>query len=291
LSRIACFLGIHLEYNRSDCQSIAFPTIKEKILTETAKVALSYTERHIFMSETIGDTFTINVALPKQYDPANKHYPVVYLTDANIFFGMVAETAWLLQYGQEIPEIILVAIGYPDDTQHLTLRNRDLGPTPYGESKPVGRAADFLSCLCDELKPFIKRKYAVNSQDSTLIGDSTGGLFALYVLFNRPQEFQRYIIGSPSIYWDNSVILQYERAYAEQHTSLPAKVFLSAGQLEAIYEPEFAGMLSNVAKLTERLTSRQYKDFTLISHIFLNETHLSVIPATMSRGLREVFQQ
>jgi hypothetical protein len=72
---------------------------------------------------------------------------------------------------------------------------------------------------------------------------------------------------------------------------LCATVFLSAGALEAIYEPAFAAMLSNVARLTELLASREYPGLKLTSHIFHDETHLSVIPATFSRGLRTVFNQ
>lgn len=253
------------------------------------KVILSNTEKHLFKSEIVGDDFTVNVALPKNYNPRQK-YPVVYLTDANIFFGLVSETAWLLQYGKEMPEVIIVGIGYPDDSAHMTLRERDLAPTAYGKSQPVGHAKDFLSFLCDEIKPFINENYSTDPTDSTLAGDSMGGLFGLYVLFHKPDAFQRYIIGSPSAYWDDSVIFQYEESYSAKHKSLPARVFISAGQMEAIYEPAFAGMLSNAAKLTEILTSRQYEGMEIISHVFSNETHYSVIPATFSRGLKEVFR-
>jgi hypothetical protein len=48
-------------------------------------------------------------------------------------------------------------------------------------------------------------------------------------------------------------------------------------------------MLSNVARLTELLTARNSPGLKLDPHIFQDETHLSVIPPTMSRGLRTVF--
>lgn len=251
-------------------------------------VELSYTERYLLESEIIGDTFTINIALPKSFDP-HKRYPVAYLTDANTFFGMVAETFWLLQFGKEIPEIILVGIGYPDDKKHLTLRNRDLTPTPYDQPIPAGNAEMFLDFIISELKPFVQSNYPIQEDDNCLIGDSLGGLFALYTLFNKPAEFQRYIIGSPSIYWDNSIIWEHELKFSESNDTLTAKVFLSAGQLEAVREPGFAGMLSNTAKMVEQLNSREYKEFTLNYHLFSDETHLSVIPATFSKGLRVVY--
>jgi len=255
---------------------------------KTEPVTLSNTREHILFSKIMNDSFSVRIALPKKYRKDQK-YPVVYLTDANILFGMVSETAWLLQFGKEICEIIIVAIGYPDDGDHLTLRKRDLLPTAGGDDKvKTGRAGDFLDFISTELIPFVEDNYSVDTENSTLAGDSFGGLFALFVLFNKPQLFQRYIIGSPSIYWDNSVILKHERIYSENFGDLTARVFLSVGELEAIYEPEHAGMLSNAARLIELLSSRNYSNLKLTTHIFQNETHLSVIPATMSRGLREV---
>ena len=91
------------------------------------------------------------------------------------------------------------------------------------------------------------------------------------------------------MYCWNKVTFDYEARYAATHNDLPATVFLSVGALEAILEPEFAAMVANVQELTEVLMSRQYPGLKLISHIFEDETHYSVIPATMSRGLRAVF--
>lgn len=252
------------------------------------QVRLSNTEQHLYHSSIIKDSFVINIALPKNYDKSKK-YPVVYLTDANIFFGLVAETSWLLQYGNEIPEIVVAAVGYPDDSRHFKLRERDLLPTKGDLDEPAGRAENFLDFICNELKPFIHDHYSVDENDSTLAGDSYGGLFGLYVLFNRPRIFRRYIIGSPSIYRDDSDIFNHEMSYAEDHEDLAARVFLSAGQLEATEEPVHAAMLSNTVKMVETLKGRNYPQLKLTSCFFDNETHLSVIPATMSRGLREVY--
>jgi len=253
------------------------------------EVSLGQTRSFTLKSKEVGDEFLINLAFPKNYDPENRIYPVVYLTDANIFFALVTQTIRLLNFNQEIPPVILVAVGYPRDEDHLTLRERDLTPTPWDKGALAGEASRFLSFLTEELMPLINDDYPVDPADTTLMGDSYGGLFGLYALFNHPDTFKRYIIGSPSIYWDNSVIMKMEEAYSKKSNSLPVRVFLSAGQLEAVTEPEHAGMLSNVAKLTEIFSSRKYEGLNLSTHFFPDETHLSVIPATFSRGLREVF--
>jgi hypothetical protein len=48
---------------------------------------------------------------------------------------------------------------------------------------------------------------------------------------------------------------------------------------------KLGGVLPNMIRLAQRLTSRKYVSLQLQSHIFEEETNLSVIPATFSRGL------
>lgn len=247
-------------------------------------------EKHLFHSKNVNDLFEIKVKLPKGYGSKKTRYPVVYLMDANIFWGLVSDTLHLLQYGQEVPEVILVGVGYPNDADHMVLRDRDYLPTYNLVSENSGNANEFLNFLQEELMNFVNSRYRTISEDSTLIGDSYSGLFALYTLFTEPDTFRRYVIGSPSIYWDNRVILKLEEDYSKMHKALEARVFISVGELEAVYEPIFAQMVANVKELVATLYQREYVGLRLASHIFECETHLSVIPATFSRGLREVFR-
>ena len=264
------------------------------------------TETRILTSEIVGDDYKLFIAFPPNYDRTTFDYPLVVLLDANIIFGMTTEIIRLLQFGDEIADILIVGIGYPDEDQHLGLRSRDLTPTPddlytqhwlhkasQRRATPIkfrgsGGASCFLAFIHQELMPYLHSRYRINPAETTLIGDSYGGLFGLYTLFQRPELFKRYIIGSPSIWWDDQVILAYEEKYAAAHTDLPARIFLSVGALE-IYESEPAAMVSNMKLLAQRLLSRGYKRLDLTSRVFEDETHLSVIPATISTGLRVVF--
>lgn len=254
-------------------------------------VVIRNTEKHIFYSKYVNDQFSIKIALPQNYHQTDKNYSVLYLLDSNIFYGLITDTVRLLQFGNEIPELIVVGIGYPNEEDHMILRNRDYLPTYNKASEKSGNANLFLDFLSRELIPFITKEYRVNETDSTLVGDSYSGLFALYTLFNNHKLFKRYIIGSPSIYWDNRVILEYEQRFSECNRELKAKVFLSVGALEAIYEPAFARMVGNVEEVRDILSSRDYLGLDLKMHVFEGETHLSVIPGTFSRGLREVFSE
>jgi predicted alpha/beta superfamily hydrolase len=122
---------------------------------------------------------------------------------------------------------------------------------------------------------------------------SYGGLFGLYVLFHHPDTFNRYVIGSPAIHHDNRVTLTYESNYAANHDDLPVRVFMSVGEREEVDDPLIESsfqFVTNMKTLAKTLRERSYPGLRLTTHVFEDETHGSVIPATFSRGLRVVFE-
>ena len=279
------------------------------MVSEPVPIKLPNSESRLFESSIVGDTFKINICLPEGYDGSNTTYPVVYATDAGggIFTLWNLVTNLSLLSG-ELPQLILVGIDYAVDTveDFWRCRQRDLDPIAdhledYAklleflqmETISPGGAEAFLRFIREELKPFINDTYRANALDSTYIGISSGGLFGLYVFFHYPDTFNRYVIGSPDINRGNKAVFAYERNYAVNHDDLVAKVFLSIGSLEEndpfeVIQPSDQ-YISNLKTLAATLKERNYPSLELTSHIFEGETHLSVIPAVYSRGLRAVF--
>ena len=138
------------------------------------------------------------------------------------------------------------------------------------------------------MKPLINKIYNVNKYNQTLVGHSFAGLFGLYVLFNHSDSFNRYVIASPSIWWDDSVIFKLEEKYADTHTDLAKKVFLSVGSKE--FESGSQGMIDNTRKMAEKLKHRNYPDLDLSFKIFEDETHLSVVGPSIQKGIEAVFK-
>ncbi len=187
---------------------------------------------------------------------------------------MRTKTVSLLIHLQPIPEISLrlrITIGHQAST-----------------AGPGGRAEDFFHFIEDEVKPLINKTYNVNKYNQTLVGHSFGGLFGLYVLFNHSDTFNRYVIASPSLWWDNGVIFKMEEKYANAHTNMAKKVFLSVGSMELASGPQ--GMIDNAKEIVEKLKSRNYPDLDLWFNIFENETHLSVVAVSIQKGIEKVFQ-
>ena len=123
------------------------------------------------------------------------------------------------------------------------------------------------------------------SEERGLYGGSLGGLFATHVLFTSPDTFAYYLIGSPAVLWDNEVMFEREEAYANEHDDLPARVFMSAGA----EENPTGYMVSSMLKMSGSLMNRNYPSLEIGRHIFDDETHTSVIPMYVSRGLVFLF--
>jgi len=259
---------------------------KEDDIMSKRNVVLSNTETYLISSKNVGDDFKIDVALPKGYYESSEKYPVLYVLDGNRNFGIVAGTVGLLNTGMDAPKVIVVGIGYKTDEEHLKFRSRDYLPTISKNIEYSGGASKFLSFLEEELIPNIEGSYQADS-NRLLAGISYSGLFTMYALLNKPTLFNNYLIGSPSMYYDNEVIFKIEEEYARKYDNLDANVFLSVGSLEAGYDM-FPRMVSNVEKFSKILISRKYNNLKITTCLFENETHFSVMPATFSRGIREL---
>jgi len=266
-------------------------------LSPERRASIIATENHRLTSKHVDQVFSIDVWTPIGIPGP---HPIVYALDGNGYFGMAAQTVGPLVFGGELPPMILVGIGYevvsPMDV--VTLRTRDLLPTyvegfaermaaqglPLPDGVRPGGADAFLTFINDELKPFIESNYPVDRDDQTLVGDSYGGTFATHVLLNSTDSFDRYVLGSPTLNWDDGILFGDLSAYADVNRALPVKLFLSAGELEIEN-----GILAATERMIAAIEAEKFEGLELKTHIFPDETHNSVIGATLSRGLRAVF--
>jgi len=280
-------------------------SVKDSSAVQKAIATIPNTELRTVYSKLFDQEFNIFIQLPMTYNPNSSNmYPVMYVTDANRCFPLVANISTLLGFPKtEFPEIIVVGIGYKIKGMEdwAAWRTRDLTPTnvPATDKNTQellsalsgrdiivksGGATKFLDFIISELIPFIESNYHVSKTDKALAGYSYGGLFALYALFKHPEAFNRYFSGSPSISWDKGSLFQFEEEYAKSHNDLNARLFISAGSLEG------KAMLENVEKMKSTLLSRNYPNFSFESHIFDNESHISCYPTAYMRAFVTLYK-
>jgi predicted alpha/beta superfamily hydrolase len=263
-------------------------------------VALPGAELREFHSEIMQQDFNIYVQLPLDYHPQRKEkYPVMYVTDGNRSFPMVANISTILGFPDTgFPQVVVVGIAYPivSMADWAVWRTRDLTPTRNEETEKywadllfkltggdsheiqTGGASRFLAFITEELIPFIESEYWVSAEDRALGGYSYGGLFTLYSLFEKPGWFGRYFAGSPSIRYDDEVLFRIEEEFAAANKELEGKLFLSAGELEGDYT------VGSVNKMSQTLEARGYPRLEIYTQIFEDEDHQSAYPASVMRA-------
>ena len=236
---------------------------------------------HELPSRVFGNTRMLRVLVPDEYDrPENsaRRYPVLYLNDGQNLFDSttsvlnpmewrVDETVLALTAAGRIPPLIVVGI------DNAGRRGRFKEYFPYFDEylsppEPDPQGKRYPDFLVDEVLPFVEARYRVLREPGSrgLGGSSAGALAAMYAVVARPGVFGRLLIESPSIYVDNSRILQ-DAASVE---TWPERIYLGAGTNEggrrncdpnSTLEPE----LVRDVRLFERLLQRAGVDSRRIS--------------------------
>jgi predicted alpha/beta superfamily hydrolase len=155
------------------------------------------------------------VYLPREYETSKERYPVFYLQDGQNLFDPA--TAFLGQaWGADVIADELIGSGLIRPLIMVGIYNAgvrrisEYTPTRDPRLRKGGKAERYAAMLVRELKPFIDREYrTLKSADHTGVGGSSlGGLVSLVTALTYPRVFGRMALLSPSVWWDNRVILQ-----------------------------------------------------------------------------------
>src|SRR5215211_3747088 len=206
-------------------------------------------QRHpAFASKFLGNSRDVLVYLPPGYRRARtRRFPVLYLQDGqNVFDAATAfagvewnadETAQRLVQQKLIEPVIIVAVANAGEARiHEYAPTR--GRLEEGKRKrSKGLLRQYGRFLIDELKPFIDANYrTLTAADYTgLRGSSLGGLATMVLGLWYPTVFRRLAVMSPSIWWDNQVLLGMVEELDETARP-PLKIWLDTGTAEPGWE-------------------------------------------------------
>lgn len=265
---------------------------------------LEGTEVRDIRARALHRNYQLFIALPRGYRESTRQYPVLFVTDANYAFPLIRSIAARIRNGgEDMEDFILVGLSYAKGETPEYSRRRDYTPTVNGDqgalsdmlsAPPVyGEAEGYRKFIADEVFPLVARHYRADMKRAIYAGHSFGGLFGLHVLFTEPSMFERYIIGSPSLWFDRRVAFATEASYAKAHTDLRAKVFMAVASYETLnfssINPRYnktVDMVRDLQALEHVLESRRYRSLELQTTIIDDEDHLTVFPAVITRGLK-----
>jgi predicted alpha/beta superfamily hydrolase len=219
-------------------------------------------------SDILKENRTLNIYLPEGYDEHDaKRYPVIYLLDGAAdedFLHVVGLVHFnTFPWIDRIPKSIVVGIANTDRKRDFTF------PTTIDSDKEkyptTGGSAAFIDFMKQELQPFIDKTYKTTS-DKTLIGQSLGGLLATEVLLNHQRLFDKYIIISPSLWWNNGSLLR-QQLVRDDLPDAPLHVYIGVGK-EGLTPGAFprvmevdANMLADQLKALHHTSLHVYFDY------------------------------
>jgi len=169
-------------------------------------------------SEILNENRKIWIYLPSAAgkNTGQKHYPILYLLDAESHFTSV--TGMIQQFSEVngnkvLPQMIVVGIPNVNRSLDLTPTNALTGPDgkTYPSFKNSGRGEKFAAFIEKELIPHIDSLYAPLPH-RTIIGHSFGGLTVINLMVHHPDLFNNYVAIDPSMWWDSRRLLNETKA-------------------------------------------------------------------------------
>ncbi|SHL07323.1 alpha/beta hydrolase [Flavobacterium chilense] len=234
-------------------------------------------------SKELGEKRILNIYLPEGYkaEDATK-YPVIYLLDGSANEDFI-HIAGLVQFNSfewinQVPKSIVVGIATVDRRRDFTF------PTTVENDKTrfptTGHSDKFIAFIENELQPFIDKKYKTTNS-KTIIGQSLGGLLETEILLKKPTLFNKYVIVSPSIWWNNGSILNLDSAIFQENFSQQTDIYIAVGK-EGLTPTQIPRVMEVDANLlAEKIKATKSKNIKVYFDYFPLENHGTILhPAT-----------
>ncbi|HJW96249.1 MAG TPA: alpha/beta hydrolase-fold protein [Thermoanaerobaculia bacterium] len=199
----------------------------------------------------------ITLYLPPGYDDhADRRYPVLYMQDGQNLFdptrSFIPGQTWRLSEAAdsliaEFKARPMIIVGIDNSGAG---RIDEYTPTHDAKRNVGGHADDYGRMLLEELKPHIDDTYrTLPDRAGTAVGGSSlGGLLSLHLALTRPQAFSAAAVMSPSVWWDNRVILDE----LDRFRGRPPRLWLDTGGREGVEA------LKDVRLLRDRLKAKGF---------------------------------
>lgn len=255
---------------------------------QSSDVILNYSKTIILYSEEVKDSFYIYIKLPKNYYAnTEESYPAIFLLDGDIAFPMAWSVVRYLQYGEHVPDIIVIGIGYGGliKNDKPNRRERDYSISDFNGTAETGGAENYLQFIKNELFVLLSSAYRIDKTNMTLSGHSLGGLFVLYTLFKEPELFSNYISSSPYTYYDLETLLALEEKKRNNLKNMRRRLFISNGAEED--EEKYGNPIN---QLVNRLKQSESDYFKMYYKVFDGGSHFTTPSEALSYGLKFCFE-
>jgi len=242
-------------------------------------------------SKELGENRILNIYLPDGYqEDEKKQYPVIYLLDGSADEDFI-HVAGLIQFNNfswinRVPKSIIVGIANVDRKRDFTY--------PTGIEKEQkrypssGKSDQFIAFIEKELQPYINQKFRTNDS-KMIIGQSLGGLLATEILLKKPALFNKYIIMSPSLWWDNGSLLNSTSELFNENFSQKTDVYIGVGK-EGLGPSDIPHVMEVDANLlAEKIKNTKSKNVQVYFDYLPQEDHATITHQAVFNALRLLY--
>lgn len=220
-------------------------------------------DRWVLHSARANRDFVVEVT-PSKTPSNGAKAPVIYALDAG--YGVAGPEGRMLGNVGAMQPAFIVTVGYVQDAAITRVTDLLYEPAQINGKTVGGGGAAFQAFLLKELRPFIQARYPVDPARSFLFGHSLGGLFAANLIARQPQAFDGYLIASPSVWVDPTIIDRLRAVTATGEGK--RRVFVGVGGAEG------PAMTDGAARMALVLQS----SFLVQSRVFAGASHMSSYP-------------
>ncbi|MES2654349.1 MAG: alpha/beta hydrolase-fold protein [Bacteroidota bacterium] len=233
----------------------------------------------------------LNIYLPEGYNENDTiKYPVIYLLDGSANEDFI-HIVGLVQFNnfdwiKQVPKSIVVGIASVDRQRDFTF------PTTVEKQKirfpTAGHSDKFIAFIEKELQPFMASRYKTTG-DKTLIGQSLGGLFATEVLLKKSTLFNKYIIISPSLWWDNGSLLNQSAAVLTDNFTQPTAIYIGVGK-EGLTPTDLPRVMEVDANLlADKIKGTKSNNVTVVFDYLPQENHATAMHQAVLNAFRLLY--
>lgn len=244
-------------------------------------------------SKELNEKRILNIYLPEGYNPSeDTKYPVIYLLDGSADEDFI-HVVGLVQFNSfewinQVPKSIVVGIATVDRRRDFTF------PTTIENDKTrfptTGHSDQFIAFIEKELQPFIEKKYKTNDS-KTIIGQSLGGLLETEILLKKPFLFNKYVIVSPSLWWDNGSLLNLDSEILKENFKQQTDIYIAVGK-EGLTPTEIPRVMEVDANvLAEKIKASKSNYIKVYFDYFPEENHGTILHPAIANSFKFFYPQ
>jgi predicted alpha/beta superfamily hydrolase len=107
----------------------------------------------------------------------------------------------------------------------------------------------------------------------------------LHALFQPRPFFTHFLASAPSIWWADRAILRHAAELRARQSHLPAKLFLSVGEMDS------DSMTGDLRLLEAQLAENPFDEHEITSRVFAGFDHYNVVPVAFAAGLAALLKE